>query len=55
MGLLRLKMLLRTTKMGFFIDHIHTDAAGENHSGSIHYLFLKMHQSMVLCNINAKS
>ena len=37
MGLLGLKMLLRTTKIGFFMDHIHSDALWENHIGSIYY------------------
>ena len=37
MGLLDLKMPLGTTKIGFFIEHIHTDAFEEKHSGNIHY------------------
>ena len=32
MGLLGLKMLLRTTIMGFIVNHIHTDALVEKRS-----------------------
>ena len=37
MGIWGFKMLLRTTKKGFFMDN--TDVLGKNHSGNIHYLF----------------